>query len=72
MKSPVEEMAPQLVVHVDGRLAENCLVAFSCTVTVAGDTVTAEAGKHMKRTMMVGRVRDSARFKRISKHTALS
>ena len=71
MKRPVEEMVPQPVAHVDGRLAVNCLVAFSCTVTVAGDTVTAKAGKRVMRTKMAERVLDSPRFKRISEHTAL-
>jgi hypothetical protein len=71
LNSPAEEIVPQSVVHADGTLAVNCLVAFSCTVTMVGDTVTAKAGKHVRRTKMAEGRRDSARFTRISEFTAL-
>ena len=43
LNSPVDEIDPQLVDHVDATLAENCWVAFSCTVIPVGDTETAMA-----------------------------
>jgi hypothetical protein len=63
MKSPVEEIDPHVVVHVDATLAVNCIVANSCTVTDVGETVTAKAGKQQQISNGKENVRDKERFK---------
>lgn len=45
LKSPVDEIVPHVVAHVDAVLAENCCVTPSFTVTEAGDTVVAKQGR---------------------------
>jgi len=49
LNSPVDEIDPQLVDHVDATLAENCWVAFSCTVIPVGDTETARAAEAFRK-----------------------
>jgi hypothetical protein len=42
--TPAVETEPQVVFHVDGVLAVNCLVAFSVTVVEVGEMVTPKMG----------------------------
>jgi len=62
LNSPEEEMLPQVVFHVDGRLAVNCLVAFSSTVALVGTTVTARAVKDVRIRKMKESVRAEGRL----------
>jgi hypothetical protein len=43
LKRPVDDTVPQLVFQVDGVLAVNWRVAFSCTLAEVGETVIASA-----------------------------
>ena len=43
MKRPVDDIVPQVVFHVDGVLAVNWRVAFSCTLADVGEMVMASA-----------------------------
>jgi hypothetical protein len=45
LSKPAVEIEPHVVVHLDAVLAVNCWVAFSLTVTVLGEMVTAKAGR---------------------------
>jgi hypothetical protein len=48
LKSPVDEIDPQVAVHVDATLALNWTVTSSCTFNEAGETVTAEPAVHAR------------------------
>jgi len=57
LKSPAEEMEPQVCDHVDGALAVNCWVAFSFSVAEVGETVTARQGIPRKRRKKTTKIR---------------